>query len=144
MSEDKISQESSSVQTHLNILQNIIQRMSSNSTYCKAWSITLISAILVIVADKDSPKYGLIALVPNLLFFILDSYYLSLEKHFRKEYIGFIKKLHNKEISKKNLFNLDNDKFEFSLFKKAILSISIWPFYLTLLIMILTLQYIIL
>ncbi len=47
-----LTEESASVQSHLQIMQNIIQRMAMNSTSCKAWCITIVSAILVIIADK--------------------------------------------------------------------------------------------
>jgi len=40
------------VQSHLTILQAVIQRMASNSASSKTWCVTLVSAILVIVADK--------------------------------------------------------------------------------------------
>ena len=66
------------VQSHLNIIQSVIQRMSTNSASCKAWCITLVSAILVIVTDKSKPEYALISIIPVILFFFFFSYYLSL------------------------------------------------------------------
>ena len=71
-------EDSPGVQAHLGISQSVIQRMASNSASCKAWCITLVSAILVIVADKGNPQYALIAIIPTALFLILDSYYLAL------------------------------------------------------------------
>lgn len=75
-----VSNESVAIQTHLGIIQNVIQRMSSNSSSCKAWCITLVSAVLVIVADKGKSEYAYIALLPTLVFAALDAYYLALEK----------------------------------------------------------------
>lgn len=46
---------SQAIQTHLEITQSVIQRMAVNSASCKTWCITLVSAILVIVADKGKP-----------------------------------------------------------------------------------------
>ena len=54
------------VQAHLGIVQSVIQRMSANSASCKTWCITLVSAILVVVANKDEPQYALI--YPNCSF----------------------------------------------------------------------------
>ena len=132
----QIEENSQAVQSHLSILQNVIQRMASNSSSSKAWCITLVSAILVIVADKGKPNYALIAIIPAFLFLILDAYYLGLEKGFRESYNEFIEKLHNKEISANDLFAVNPKGNLFRLFFKSIFSFSVWPFYLTLFIMI--------
>ncbi|MGB2959578.1 MAG: hypothetical protein WBD30_11890, partial [Bacteroidota bacterium] len=72
------------IQAHLQIAQSVIQRMASNSSSCKAWCITLVSAILVIVAGKTDSQYALIAVIPTILFLVLDTYYLALENGFRQ------------------------------------------------------------
>lgn len=59
---------SQAVQSHLSITQSVIQRMATNSSSCKAWCITVVSAILVIVADKGKSQYAYIAIIPNILF----------------------------------------------------------------------------
>ena len=135
-SEKSISENSQSVQSHLVILQNVIQRMSSNSTSSKAWCITLVSAILVIVADKGEPHYSLIALLPTILFFALDTYYLALENGFRRSYNDFIEKLHNGKLKSEDLFAVKPNGEIKKLFLKSVTSFSIYPFYGTLLIMI--------
>tara|TARA_Y100000294_G_C8529053_1_gene326165 strand:- start:131 stop:433 length:303 start_codon:yes stop_codon:yes gene_type:complete len=96
MTEDQIpqlSEASPSVQTHLGILQGVIERMASNSTSSKAWCITIVSAVLVIVAGKRNPDFALIALIPTFLFLALDAYYLAMEKGFRNSYNSFVKKI---------------------------------------------------
>ena len=72
-----LTEESASVQSHLQIMQNIIQRMATNSTSCKAWCITIVSAILVLIADKSKPELAWLALLPSFLFLSLDAYYLA-------------------------------------------------------------------
>lgn len=52
-----ITYESPSVQSYLNILQSIINRMVANSSGCKTWCITLVSAVILIIADKGKPAY---------------------------------------------------------------------------------------
>lgn len=131
-----IKEDSPSVQSHLSILQNIIQRMASNSTSSKAWCITLVSAILIIVADKGKPHYALIAIIPTVLFFILDSYYLALENGFRNSYNEFIRKLHCGDIVHEDLFAVLPKGSKTKLFLESVASFSIYPFYLTLLLMI--------
>ncbi len=132
------------IQTHLGILQNIIQRMASNSASMKASCITLVSAILVIVADKEKPNYAFIAIVPTLLFMLLDVYYLSLEKGFKKSYKEFIKKNNEKILNISDLYGVKPSGEKTELFYKSIKSFSIWFFYISLIIMIVLTRYIVL
>lgn len=132
-----IAEESAGVQAHLGILQAVIERMAGNSSSAKAWCITLVSAILVVVADKGHPRYALIALIPTVLFLVLDAYYLALERGFRESYCLFIGKLHRSELRAADLYEV---KPSGSLVKglfASLFSFSIWPFYLALLAMIL-------
>lgn len=133
---NEFKENSQAVQAHLGITQSVIQRMASNSASCKAWCIALVSAILVIVADKGRPDYALIALIPLILFFVLDAYYLALEKAFRNSYNEFIEKLHHKSIKSSDLYAVSPKGSLFCAFIKSLSSFSIWPFYLTLIVMI--------
>lgn len=144
MEEKKTDINSQAVQSHLNITQSVIQRMATNSSSCKAWCITVVSAILVIVADKGKSQYAYIAIIPNILFLVLDTYYLALEKMFRISYNDFIKKLHENVIDSSDLFVVIPKGNLIKTFLKSIISFSVWPFYLTLLIMILLAKEIIL
>ena len=105
----KMGVESGAVQSYLGILQNVINRMSSNSASCKSWCITIVSAIIVIVADKSKPELIWIAGVPILLFLFLDSYYLGLEKRFRSKYNEFIKKIHDESATTEDVFLINPD-----------------------------------
>jgi hypothetical protein len=124
---------SNAVQAHLGIMQSIIQRMASNSASCKAWCIALVSAILVVVADKEKPQYALLAFIPTILFWALDIYYLVLEKMFRESYNLFIDKLHHGKVVAVDLYVVSPKGSMAMAIREAILSFSIWPFYLTLL-----------
>lgn len=71
---------------HLEIIQNVINRMASNSFLLKGWAVTLIAGIFAL-ANKDSDKsYFLIAYIPIIIFWGMDSYYLKLERQFRHLY----------------------------------------------------------
>ena len=80
-----LNENSSAVQTHLTMMQGVITRMAENSRSCKVWCVTLVAAVLVLVARTGEPQHALIALVPTLLFLFLDSYYLALERAFVRE-----------------------------------------------------------
>jgi hypothetical protein len=128
---EKLTAESSAVQSYLDTLQNIIARMATNSSNCKTWCITLVSAILVVVVDKKIPNYTLVAFIPVILFLLLDAYYLGQEIDFREEYTNFVKKLRSGSATLENLFviaPLKEDEIAGALFR-GIRSFSIWPFY---------------
>ncbi len=133
---DKLDTDSPAVQAHLSIIQSVIQRMASNSASCKAWCITLVSAILVIVADKGKPSYAFLALIPTLLFLVLDSYYLALERGFRESYNSFIGKLHEGRVRAEDVYYITPQGPLLRKLAGALLSFSIWPFYVTLIVMI--------
>jgi hypothetical protein len=128
----RFGEESPAVQGHLSILQSVIQRMATNSGSCKAWCITLVSAILVVVADKAKASYALIAAVPTILFFVLDAYYLALERGFRASYRAFIRKLHSGGVAPEDLYEVSPEGALIWTFFRSIFSFSIWPFYVTL------------
>lgn len=131
-----IDGESPSIQTHLVILQNVIQRMATNSSASKAWCVTLVSAVLVIVADKGKPDYAYIALFPAFVFAALDAYYLSLEKAFRNSYNDFSSKLHNNTLTEEDLYSVAPKGNMSSLQLASLKSFSVWGFYLSLIVLI--------
>jgi len=110
----------------------VIQRMATNSASCKAWCITLVAAILVIVADKGKTSYALIAGIPTLLFLVLDSYYLALERCFRASYNEFIDKVHSRKVVASDLYAVVPKGSLVKVFFRSLGSFSIWPFYLIL------------
>ena len=72
--------------THLQMIQGVINRMSSNSFALKGWAVTLIAGIFAL-ASKDADKtYFLIAYIPIIIFWALDAYYLLQEKLYRALY----------------------------------------------------------
>ncbi len=133
----RLDHESSAVQKHLDIMQGVITRMSFNSRYCKVWCVTLVSAVLVLVARTEQPDYALIALIPAALFLILDTYYLALEKGFRGSYESFVKKIHLGEVTPTDLYPVAPTGSSLGRVMAGIRSFSIWPFYPTLVLMIL-------
>jgi len=121
-----------SAQTHLNMLQAIIQRMSTNSASCKTWCITLVSGLVVVLFTNSNNKLFPVIIVPVLLFFFLDAYYLALEKRFRMSHDLFIEKIHNGQLVTSDLFVIRPSGKMASTLGKSILSLSVWPFYVTL------------
>lgn len=135
---------SPSVQTHLGIIQAVIQRMSVNSTSSKAWCITIVSAILVIVADKSKPEFAWIAVMPTFLFMCLDTYYLALEKGFRASYNTFVKKLHEGTLLPEDLYSVIPEGNQSKHQWESLKSFSVWGFYIGLFILIALAKHIVL
>ena len=103
----RLDHESSAVQKHLELVQGVIMRMAENSRSCKVWCVTLVAAVLVLVARTGEANHALIALGPTVLFYVLDSYYLSLERGFRRLFNCFVRRLHEGKVSSHDLFTAD-------------------------------------
>lgn len=144
MTQSVINESSPSAQAHLGILQNVIQRMASNSSASKTWCITIVSAILVIVADKGKPDFAWIAVLPTFLFMCLDSYYLALEKGFRESYKTFIRKLHEGSIAPEDLYSISPEGCQSKHQIDSLKSFSIWGFYAMLFILVALTRYVVL
>lgn len=94
--------------THLEMIQGIINRMATNSFSLKGWAVTLVSGIFVL-SSKDADKmFFLIAYIPILIFWGLDSYYLLQERLFRSLY-NKVRILDESQID----FNIDTSLPEF-------------------------------
>lgn len=130
MSDNKaINHDSPSVQKHLEITQDVITRMAENSRSCKVWCVTLVAAVLVLVARTGEPHHALIALVPTLLFLILDAYYLALEQAFRNSYSAFVCRLHGGKLETSDVYGVASVGMGLCLVIRRFGSISIWLFY---------------
>ena len=74
----------------LELIQGIVNRMSSNSFTLKGWAVTLVAAIFVLSSDDvDKEYFVLLVLIPILMFWILDAYYLMKETINIKTFILF-------------------------------------------------------
>jgi len=71
---------------HLEFIQNIVTRMNTNSFHIKGWAVTIVSALLAIYASSKNEYFILAAIFPAVVFWFLDSYYLSQERKFRGLY----------------------------------------------------------
>lgn len=71
---------------HLEFIQATITRMNQNSFQIKGWMITIVSALLALYANSENVVYILVAIVPVIIFWFLDAYYLQQERKFRGVY----------------------------------------------------------
>ncbi len=64
------------------MLQNVINRFSSNSFAVKGMYLTLIAVLFSFYENSDNMKWKIVILI-SLVFWILDFYYLSQEIYYR-------------------------------------------------------------
>lgn len=123
---------------HLELIQNIITRMNNNSFQIKNWSVITISAIFTILISQKNFYFLLVTLLPISLFWFLDAYYLMQERKFRGLYN---KVLHGDKDLK--LFEMNTNSFNGNQYRycKALISKTIWNFYITMIIIIIVLLF---
>ena len=67
---------------HLEFVQSAINRMANNSFLLKGWVVALTGGLLALTFKEINRHYLYISLVVLILFWSLDSYYLSRERRF--------------------------------------------------------------
>ena len=125
------------VRQYLQMLQDIINRMASNSSNCKAWAITLFTAMAALMIGVEVMRqWMLVILFPIALFYYLDAYYLGLEKDFRNLEASFIKKLRAPEDCSSYVYDFNithaDDYKKYENLKNGLTSTATWPLYSTL------------
>jgi hypothetical protein len=68
---------------HLQLVQQVVERLARNSFAVKGWSITLIGAILALTNKESTPDLVKIAALPAVMFWVLDAYFVHKERLFR-------------------------------------------------------------
>ena len=121
---------SPAAQTHLTIMQGVIGRMGENSNRCKFQCVILVGAALVFLTQADESSLTLIALIPVILFSVLDAYYLALERAFRDSYNNFVGKLHRRALAGSDLYTVEPTGMGVRRVAGTALSKSILAFYL--------------
>lgn len=71
---------------HLVFIQNVINRMNTNSFQIKTVTITLVTAIIGIYITTHNIVFLFLGAMPPFIFWFLDSYYLQMERKFRGVY----------------------------------------------------------
>lgn len=71
---------------HLEMIQAVVTRMGGNLFLLKGWSTTLIVGLVAIIGKDLNMKNLMFSFVILFVFWILDGYFLSLERCFRALY----------------------------------------------------------
>lgn len=126
----------SSVVAYLEFLQNVISRMGGNSANIKALiAVVYTIFITILIAVRELKGYWWVGLIIALVGMIMDTYYLALEKMYRKRYNNFVKKLNKNKIDEKEIYNMNPKntdlKYEvFAVMLETVKSFSVTGFYI--------------
>lgn len=71
---------------HLEIIENIIERMAKNSFQLKAWAMTLVTVVGALGAKEADKRFMLLGFVPIIGFWIMDAFYVQQERRYRALY----------------------------------------------------------
>jgi hypothetical protein len=113
---------------HLNIIQSVISRMSGFSASAKNFCITVNAAIIAVAFQKQVPWLGMGAVMVLVLFGLMDSYYLSLERRYRALY----EDVAGRPLDVLPDMSLKPSAPTWRCFGGSIGSVSVFPFYLLL------------
>ena len=136
----------------IDLIQGCINRMAHNSFLVKGWAITIITAVITIVATKQElPPYslnvtGIVSFLVVIAFWYLDSFFLYMEKLYREMYQFVIKTREDEstqEVKQIGRISFDLNPYKFKGLLKnqgfagqwnVVWSKTLWPFYLILVI----------
>ncbi len=90
----------------IDLIQSIINRMANTSFLIKGWAVTMITFIFALKSDKDTLP---LVLIPILLFWFLDAYFLQHERLYRKLYQWIVQ---NRMTTDSYLFSLSTTRVQ--------------------------------
>jgi len=92
---------------HLDLVQEVINRMAHCSFLLKGWSVILVSGLFALAAKETNPLFVYLAYLPAISFWILDGYYLYQERLYRQLY-GHVRSREPDEID----FGMNAEQFK--------------------------------
>lgn len=79
---------------YLQMMQSNIERMAANSANCKTWMVAFVTAFMALGSSVAINKCWLaLGIIPVLLFWYLDTFYLHLERGMRNRERDFLNKV---------------------------------------------------
>lgn len=100
------------LQKEIDLIQGCISRMAHNSFMIKGWAITLVVIIWAIMGTETISIFSLLLLLlPTIMFWGLDSYFLLTERRYRSLYNWVL----NERLEKDSLalaYNLNPSRFK--------------------------------
>ncbi len=129
---------------YLQMMQDNITRMATNSSNAKTWVVTIVTALLALGCGSSTlTRWLLLALIPIAAFWYMDAFYLQLERKLRNREQFFINVLRGKETSEDDQSGLlydfrplhkdeDNEDLRYVETGCQMLNKSVYPIYVSL------------
>ena len=71
---------------HLEFIQNVIDRLSTSAFLFKGWAITIAAGLAAVVSLGTKRDLIVVAIIATALFWLIDAFYLSVERCYRDLY----------------------------------------------------------
>jgi len=114
--DEKIIMDNEVLHKEIDLIQGVITRMANNSFLLKGWMITIIVGVLALTKDtlvtNDVSYLSIILLLPLLVFWYLDAFFLHKEKCYRELYNWVIENRLKETPNKELLYSLNYTRFE--------------------------------
>jgi len=120
------------IHKEIDLIQGVINRMANNSFLLKGWLISLIAVILALSKDsilsRDLIYLTTTLILPVMVFWYLDAFFLHKEKCYRKLYEWVIQ---NRKTTDEHLYSLDYTRFKNQVKNiwNIMFSKTLFPFY---------------
>src|SRR2546425_9714632 len=82
---------------HLEMIQGVVNRLSTNSFLLKGWTVVLVSALFALAGGAGKAYFVYLAFFPAIAFWVLDAYFLWQERLFRALY-DHVRKLEEEDV----------------------------------------------
>jgi len=112
---------------YLEAIQHVIDRLSNTSFILKGWAVSLVAGLMALAASGTNQGYVLIAYIPTVVFWLLDAYFLMMERQYRDLF------KENSDLSQKlECFSIKRQKGNIDLYTRAFFSITMLLTYIPL------------
>jgi len=114
---------------HLNMMQAVITRLAGNSAQCKTWCLAIVSALLSFAGALKSDAILASAIIPIVVFGVIDAAYLSQDRAYRKLFNDVVAAIRSGNYSISGAYNLTASWSPRHILS-ALKSWSVWPLYI--------------
>ena len=112
---------------YLEAIQRVIDRLSNTSFILKGWAVSLVAGLMALAASGTNQGYVLIAYIPTVVFWLLDAYFLMMERQYRDLF------KENADLSQKlEFFSIERQKGDIDLYTRSFFSITMLLTYIPL------------
>ena len=114
----------------IDLIQGCINRMANNSFLIKGWALSVLAGATAFTKGENLNNIVLLVfttIIPFFCFWILDAFYLKIERKYRAMYEERIVKRSNND--KSDLYQLNPHKYKVNCILKTMISQTLCVFY---------------